>query len=155
MFWDLTHHVLRVAFDFILFSFLFVWFKFVSGQGFLKWQKYSVSHGLRANLSFSSGLWLFGLHVGSNWNLSDGQKKKFFDLVCMCQVSFINLRSKMGKRTMNKSLFYYFFSIKLCLCDKVNFGLVKDSICCNDISDLSKFIIKQTYIISFNTFFFD
>ncbi len=32
----------------------------------------------RADMSFSSGLLLFGLHVGSNWNLSDGQKKKFF-----------------------------------------------------------------------------
>lgn len=28
MFWDLTHHVLRVAFDFIWFSFLFFRFKF-------------------------------------------------------------------------------------------------------------------------------
>lgn len=40
MFWDLTHHVLRVAFAFILFSFLFVCFKFVFGQGFLKSQKF-------------------------------------------------------------------------------------------------------------------
>lgn len=31
-------------------------------------------------------------------------------------------------------------------------GLVKDSTCCIEISDLSKLIIKQTYIISFNTF---
>lgn len=52
---------------------------------------------------------------------------------------------------MNKS-FSFVFSIKLCLCDKVNFGLVKDSICCNEGSDLSKLIIKQTYIISLNTF---
>lgn len=32
----------------------------------------------------------------------------------------------------------------------MNFGLVKDSFCCNEISD--KLIIKQTYIISLNTF---
>lgn len=31
-----------------------------------------------SNLSDSSGISLFGLHVGSNWNLSDGQKKKKF-----------------------------------------------------------------------------
>lgn len=28
---------------------------------------------LQANLSFSSGILLCGLHVGSNWNLSVGQ----------------------------------------------------------------------------------
>lgn len=32
----------------------------------------------------------------------------------------------------------------------MNFGLVKDSFCCNEIS--VKLIIKQTYIISLNTF---
>ena len=73
----------------------------------------------------------------------------------MCKVYFINLRSNVGKRTMNKSLFYFFSFMKLCLCDKVNFRLVKDFICCNEISDMSKLIIKQTYIISLNTFFFD
>lgn len=31
---------------------------------------------LQANLSFSSGLLLFDLYVGSNWNLSDGQGNK-------------------------------------------------------------------------------
>lgn len=31
---------------------------------------------LQANLSFSSGLLLFDLHVGCNWNLSDGQGNK-------------------------------------------------------------------------------
>lgn len=39
----------------------------------------------------------------------------------------------------------FIFSIKLCLCNKVNLGFVKDSFCCNEISD--KLIIKQTYII--------
>lgn len=43
--------------------------------------------------------------------------------------------------------------MKLCLVDKVNFGFVNDSICCNEISDLSKLTIKQTHIISLTTFF--
>lgn len=49
---------------------------------------------------------------------------------------------------MNEYTFFIFifFSIKLCLCNKVNLGVVKDSFCCNDMSD--KLIIKQTYIIS-------
>lgn len=66
----------------------------------------------------------------------------------MCMVSFISFKSKM-RGGIKKNL-VLFFSIKLCLCDKVNFGLVKDSFCCNEISD--KLIIKQTYIISLNTF---
>lgn len=70
----------------------------------------------------------------------------------MHTVSFIILWSKMVKRTMSKSVFI-FFPIKLCLCDKVNFGLVNVSICCNEISDLSTLIIKQTYIISLKHFF--
>lgn len=101
-----------------------------------------MSHGCELTCPFLPGFLLFGLHVGSNWNLSDGQERHY--LVCMCKVSFINLRSKMGKRTM--ASFVLFSFIKLCLGDKVNFGLVKDSICCTEISDLSKLIIKQTYI---------
>ena len=138
-------HLILSCFPFCLFG-----LKFVFGRGFLK--GFSVTWS-RANLSFSSGLLLFGLHVTGK--LSDGQKKnKFFDFVCMCKVSFINLRSKAGGKERRIKVCFIFFSIKLCLCDKVNFGLVKDSICCNETSDLSKLIIKQTYIISLHTFFF-
>lgn len=57
---------------------------------------------------------------------------------------------------MNKGFFFVVvFSMKLCLCEKRELLTSKDSNCCNEILDLSKLIIKQTYIISFNTFFFD
>lgn len=36
-----------------------------------------VSHGCELTCPFLPGFLLFGLHVGSNWNLSDGQEKSF------------------------------------------------------------------------------
>lgn len=40
-----------------------------------------MSHGYE---SFASGILPFGLHVGSNWNLSVGQKKSTFLIQCVC-----------------------------------------------------------------------
>lgn len=52
---------------------------------------------LQANLSFSSGLLLFDLYVGSNWNLSDGQGHK--KAVCLFLFFFLlsTLEAKRGK----------------------------------------------------------
>lgn len=57
---------------------------------------------------FPLGFLLFVLHVGSNWNLSGGHEKNVFDLVCLCVVSFISPRCRLGTIQMNKSLFYFF-----------------------------------------------
>lgn len=50
---------------------------------------------LQANLSFSSGLLLFDLHVESNWNLSDGQGNK--KAVWFYFVLVSTLEAKRGK----------------------------------------------------------
>lgn len=61
-----------------------------------------MAEGLNVTCSFSSGLLLFGLRVGSNWNLSDGQERKK-NTVCMCKVSFHQPQD--GKRKNEQVLF--------------------------------------------------